>query len=92
MASPALALEALLHLSHCLAVRRGGKRVQPIAPGPSAEGLLISTLRHEPQALPQPPDERLPASIHDFVGWIEWGTPDPREPAAAFSVGVSALA
>jgi hypothetical protein len=47
-------------------------------PGDVAESLIVGALEHE--TFEMPPDKKLPDTvIADFVKWIEFGAPDPRD-------------
>ena len=58
-------------------IRKGGESGPAVVPKDAASSLLIEAIKHESNEMP--PEEKLSDTIiTDFVRWVEFGAPDPR--------------
>src|SRR5262245_32949705 len=72
--------ESSLALNSAAAMKRGGDRGPPIAPGDPDASLLVQAVRYSDDDLKMPPRGKLKdEQIADLVAWIKLGAPMPRE-------------
>ena len=86
--SQAKKLRGGLRLDTRTGTRDGGDGGPAVVPGNVDESLLFSAISAAKDAVPMPPEGRLPESVvADFRRWIKIGAPDPRD---GKSTGVAA--